>query len=217
MAGITIYLGNKNYSSWSLRAWLVLKRTGAEFAEEVIPLRQPDTRERIMRHSPSGKVPALDHQGTAVWDSLAIAEFLAETYPKAQLWPEDPGQRAAARSISNEMHSGFMDLRRSMPMNMRSSFPGREISPETQNDINRVSAIWRACRLQHGAGGDFLFGEFTIADAMFAPVASRFKTYGIELEETPRAYADALLNLPEIKAWAEAAHNEPWVIPDFEF
>ncbi len=217
MADITLYLGNKNYSSWSLRAWLVLKRTGAEFEEAMIPIRQPDSREQILRYSPSGKVPALHHKGTVVWDSLAIAEFLAETYPKAKLWPKDTHIRAAARAVCCEMHSGFLDLRRSMPMNMRSHFPGREITPETQGDINRITAIWRDCRNKYGGGGDFLFGEFTIADAMFAPVASRFRTYGIELEGTPRAYADAILDLPEIKAWAEAAGNEPWVVPDFEF
>lgn len=217
MADITLYLGNRNYSSWSLRAWLVMKRTGADFAEEVIPLRQPDTRQQILRHSPSGKVPALDYKGTVIWDSLAIAEFLAETYPDAALWPKDPLERAAARAACAEMHSGFMDLRRNMPMNIRSSFPGREITPDTQNDINRITAIWRDCRMKHGQGGDFLFGDFTIADAMFAPVASRFKTYGIEPEETPRAYADTLLNLPEMRAWALAAGDEPWVVPDFEF
>ena len=217
MTDITLYLGNRNYSSWSLRAWLAMKRTGADFAEDVIPLRQPETRQQILRYSPSGKVPALHHKGTVVWDSLAIAEFLAETYPEAKLWPDDPAERAAARAVSNEMHSGFMDLRRNMPMNIRSSFPGREIAPDTQNDINRITAIWRDCRRKHGAGGDFLFGAFTIADAAFVPVASRFKTYGIELEDMPRAYADTLLNLPEMRAWSEAAHNEPWVIPDFEF
>ena len=217
MADITLYLGNKNYSSWSLRAWLVLKRTGAAFDETVIPLRQADTREQILRHSPSGKVPVLDFKGTAVWDSLAIAEFLAEAYPKANLWPKDREARARARAVSAEMHSGFPDLRRSMPMNMRSSFPGREITPETQADINRITAIWRDCRSKAGQSGDFLFGEFTIADAMFAPVASRFKTYGIALEKTPGAYAETLLNLPDMKEWSEAAHQEPWVIPDFEF
>ena len=159
----------------------------------------------------------MDHKGTVVWDSLAIAEFLAETYPDANLWPADPSQRAAARAVCCEMHSGFMDLRRSMPMNMRSQFPGREITPETQGDINRITAIWRDCRKKYGSGGDFLFGAFTIADAFFAPVASRFKTYGIELEETPRAYTDMILALPEVRAWAEAARNEPWVVEDFEF
>ena len=216
MADITLYLANKNYSSWSLRAWLVMKRTGADFAEEVIPIRQAESRQTILRHSPSGKLPALDHQGMLVWDSLAIAEFLAETYPNAQLWPKDAAARAAARAVSAEMHSGFLDLRRTMPMNVRSHFPGREITPETQADINRISAIWRECRKQHG-GGDFLFGAFSIADAFFAPVASRFKTYGIELEESARAYADTLLNLPEMQDWAEAAGNERWIIDDFEF
>ena len=217
MADITIYLGNKNYSSWSLRAWLVLKRTGADFAEEVIPLRQPDSRQQIQRYSPSGKVPALHHEETVVWDSLAIAEFLAETYPQAKLWPKDKEARAMARAACSEMHSGFLDLRRNMPMNLRSHFPGREITPETQADVNRIAAIWRECRKKYGTGGDFLFGGFTIADAFFAPVATRFKTYGIELEETPRSYADMILALPELQNWTEAARNEPWVVEDFEF
>lgn len=217
MADITIYLGNKNYSSWSLRAWLALKRTGAEFEEVVIPLRQTDSREQTLRHSPSGKVPALHHKGTVVWDSLAIGEFLAETYGEAKLWPAAPVKRAAARAMCSEMHSGFLDLRRSMPMNIRSHFPGREITPETQENINRITAIWRECRKKYGSGGDFLFGAFTLADAFFAPVASRFKTYGVELEKTPRAYADTILASPEMQAWTEAARNEPWVVEEFEF
>lgn len=216
MVEISIYLGNKNYSSWSLRAWLALRRTGQEFAEEVIPLREKDSYEHILRYSPSGKVPVLHHKGVVVWDSLAIGEFLAETYPKARLWPRDAAQRAHARAISAEMHSGFPDLRRTMPMNMRSSFPGHEITPETQADINRVTAIWRDCRLRFGGNGDYLFGAFTIADAMFAPVVSRFKTYGISLDDTVRVYAETIWNMPDLQQWYEAARNEPWIIPVFE-
>jgi len=217
MADITIYLGNKNYSSWSLRAWLVLRRTGEAFEELVIPIREKDSREAILRYSPSGRVPALHHKGAVIWESLAIAEFLAETYPKLRLWPRDPAKRAPARSICNEMHAGFMDLRRTMPMNMRSSFPGRDITPEARNDINRVTAIWRDCRMKYGEGGDFLFGDFTIADAMFAPVVSRFKTYGVALEDIPRTYAEAIWSLPDMQVWHEAARNEPWIVPEFEF
>jgi len=216
MADITIYLGNKNYSSWSLRAWLMLRRVGQEFDEVVIPLRENETRETILRYSPSGKVPALHHKGVVIWDSLAIGEFLAETYTKAGLWPRDAEKRAHARSISAEMHAGFPDLRRTMPMNMRSSFPGHEITPEAQADINRITAIWRDCRTHFGADGDFLFGDFTIADAMFAPVVSRLKTYGVALDNGPRSYADAVWNLPDFQKWYEAAHNEPWIVPDFE-
>jgi len=216
MADITIYIGNKNYSSWSMRAWLMLRRTRQDFDEVVIPLREKETQEEMVRYSPSGKVPVLHHKGVVVWDSLAIGEFLDESYPKARLWPRDPAQRAHARSISAEMHSGFPDLRRTMPMNMRSSFPGHEIAPEAHADINRITAIWRDCRLRHGSEGDFLFGAFTIADAMFAPVVSRFKTYGVSLDDTIRNYADAIWNLPELQQWYEAARNEPWFIPAFE-
>jgi glutathione S-transferase len=217
MADITIYLGNKNYSSWSLRAWLMLKRVKQPFDEVVIPLYETDSREAILRHSPSGKVPVLHYKGTVVWDSLAIGEFLAENHTRIRLWPRDPAKRAHARAISAEMHAGFMDLRRSMPMNMRSSFPGREVTPEAHVDINRITAIWRDCRMRFGQDGDFLFGGFTIADAMFAPVVSRFKTYGVALDDTVRAYSDAIWNLPEMQQWYEAARNEPWIIPKFEF
>ena len=216
MADITIYVGNKNYSSWSLRAWLMLRRTRQDFDEVVIPLREKESQEEMVRYSPSGKVPVLHHKGIVVWDSLAIGEFLDETYPKARLWPRDHAQRAHARSISTEMHSGFPDLRRTMPMNMRSSFPGHEIAAEAHADINRITAIWRDCRMRYGSEGDFFFGAFTIADAMFAPVVSRFKTYGVSLDDTIRTYADAIWNLPELQQWYEAARNEPWIIPAFE-
>ena len=217
MPDITIYLGNKNYSSWSLRAWLMLRRTGAAFDEMVIPIRRPDSRETILRYSPSGKVPALVHGDRTVWDSLAIGEYLAETFPEAALWPADAGARATARSVSAEMHSGFLDMRRAMPMNMRSSVPGREISDAMQGDINRIGAIWRDCRMRVADGGPYLFGAFPIADAMFAPVASRFRTYGVELDETPADYADTLLAMPDLQEWLAAVWDEPWVIDDFEF
>ena len=217
MADITLYIGNKNYSSWSLRAWLTMRRLDQEFEEVVIPLREKETHEMIQRFSPSGKVPVLHHRGHVIWDSLAIAEFLAETYPKNRLWPRRSEKRDLARSISAEMHSGFLDLRRTMPMNMRSSFPGREVTAGAQADINRITAIWRDCRMRYGGSGEFLFGDFTIADAMFAPVVSRFRTYGVALDDLPRAYADALWNMPDMKLWYEAARNEPWIIPEFEF
>ena len=216
MADITIYLGNKNYSSWSLRAWLMLRRTEQAFEEVVIPLREKDTREAILRFSPSGKVPVLHHKGTVVWDSLAIGEFLAETYSKVRLWPKNAEKRALARSISAEMHSSFPDLRRTIPMNMRGSYPGHQLTPEAQADINRITAIWRDCRKRFGSDGDFLFGDFTIADAMYAPVVSRFRTYDVALDEHTRAYADAVWNLPDTQLWYEAARNEPWFVPDFE-
>ncbi|MGB8275652.1 MAG: glutathione S-transferase family protein [Alphaproteobacteria bacterium] len=216
MADITLYLANKNYSSWSLRAWLMLRQTGEKFDEVVIPLREPATHEAILRYSPSGRLPALHHGEQQVWDSLAIGEYLAETFPAAALWPEDQGRRALARSISAEMHSGFLEMRRTMPMNMRSSCPGRVVTDPVQADINRITAIWRDCRTRFGADGPYLFGPFTIADAMYAPVVSRFRTYGVALEAAPREYADTIWAFPNLQEWFEAARNEPWIVPDFE-
>jgi glutathione S-transferase len=218
MADLTIYLGNKNYASWSLRAWLALKATGEAFAEEVIPILQPGSKETLLKYSPSGKVPALHHGDIVVWDSLAICGYLAELFPAAGLWPADPAVKAVARSISAEMHSSFQALRAQFPMNIRSSFPGREISPEAQADINRVMAIWRQCRNRYGDGnGDFLFGRFTVADAMYAPVVTRFRTYGFDLEREAEAYCDAIMALPAMQEWAAAAGNEPMVIDQYEF
>lgn len=218
MANLTIYLGNKNYSSWSLRPWLALKQTTVAFDEVVIPLYQPASRETALKYSPSGKVPALRHGDVTVWESLAICEYLAESFPTSDLWPKDPAARALARSVSAEMHAGFADLRRHLPMNIRSSFPGREIAPEVQADINRVMAIWRDCRSRFGDGkGDFLFGHFTIADAMFAPVVTRFRTYRIDLEREAEAYCDTITALPAMQEWAAAAKNEPMIVEAYEF
>jgi glutathione S-transferase len=218
MADLTIYLGNRNYASWSLRAWLALKATGAAFEEVVIPILVPGSKETLLKYAPSGKVPALHHGEIVVWDSLAICGYLGDIFPDAGLWPADPAAKAMARSISAEMHSSFMALRREFPMNIRSSFPGREIGPEVQTDINRVMAIWRQCRNRFGVkNGDFLFGPFTIADAMYAPVVTRFRTYKFDLEREADAYCDAIMALPAMQEWAAAARNEPMVIDQYEF
>jgi glutathione S-transferase len=217
MADITIYLGNKNYSSWSLRPWLALKQTAAAFTEELIPLSEAATRSTILRYSPSGRVPALKHNGLTVWDSLAICEYLAEAFPKTHLWPKDKAARAVARAVSAEMHSGFAALRNHLPMNMRSSFPNRGVTPDVQADINRVTAIWRDCRKRFGEGGPFLFGGFSNADAMYAPVVSRFRTYKVELEAEAQAYTDAVWALPALQEWLTAAKNEPMIIESAEF
>ncbi|HXZ01764.1 MAG TPA: glutathione S-transferase family protein [Stellaceae bacterium] len=217
MADFTIYIGNKNYSSWSLRAWLALKHAGAVFAEEVIALDEANTRANILRHSPSGRVPALRHGDRIIWDSLAIGEYLAEVFPKARLWPSSTEARAAARAVSAEMHAGFAALRGHLPMNVRSSFPDRGVTPEAQADINRITASWRDCRKRFGAEGEFLFGHFTIADAMYAPVVSRFRTYMITLEAETQRYADAVWALPAMQEWAAASRNEPMVIERCEF
>jgi glutathione S-transferase len=218
MPDLTIYLGNKNYSSWSLRPWLVLKHTTVAFNEVVIPLYESTSRATLLKYSPSGRVPVLQHGALTVWDSLAICEYLAEAFPAFELWPKDAAARAVARSVSAEMHSGFEALRRHFPMNVRSSFPDRDVIPEAQADINRVMAVWRDCRARFGEGkGDFLFGRFTIADAMYAPVVSRFRTYKIELEREAEAYCDTIMALPAMQEWIAAARNEPMVVEQFEF
>jgi glutathione S-transferase len=218
MPDLTIYLGNKNYSSWSLRPWLVLKQTTVAFTEVVIPLYQPTSKATLLKYSPSGRVPVLQHGVLTIWDSLAICEYLAEAFPTFELWPKESAARAVARAVSAEMHAGFQALRQHLPMNVRSSFPDRGATPEVQADINRVMAIWRDCRARFGKGrGDFLFGGFTIADAMYAPVASRFRTYRIELEREADAYCDAIMALPAMQEWVAAARNEPMVVEQFEF
>lgn len=217
MAELTLYIGNKNYSSWSLRPWLALKQAGIPFDEIVVPLYRPESKAAILEFSPSGKVPALQCGELLVWDSLAICEYLAEAFREARLWPGDPAARAAARAASAEMHSGFQALRAQLPMNVRAHLPGRPLSPEAAAEIARVAALWRDCRSRFAkGGGDFLFGAFTIADAMYAPVASRFRTYAVALPPDAQAYRDALLGLPAMQEWAAAARAEPWTVPAFE-
>lgn len=217
MAEFTIYIGNKNYSSWSLRGWLMLKQSGASFDEVLIPLDESGTRTELLRHSPSGRVPALHHGGFVVWETLGIGEYLADLFPEARLWPVDREARAVARAASAEMHAGFAALRAHLPMNMRSSFPNRGVTPEAQADINRITALWRDCRRRFGGGGDFLFGHLTIADAMYAPVVSRFRTYKVALEPEAQAYGDAVWALPALQEWLAAAKNEPMIIESCEF
>jgi len=212
MSGLKIVLGNKNYSSWSLRGWLPLARAGVEFEEVVIPLDLPETRPRILEHSPSGKVPALIDAGTTVWESLAIAEHVAARFPEAGLWPDDAAARAVARAVSCEMHAGFVPLREHMPMDVRNRYPGQGRTPEVGRDIARVQEIWSECRERYGAGGEFLFGRFTVADAMYAPVVTRFVTYSVDLAPVNEAYRDAVWSLPEMQRWRAAAEEEPWVI-----
>jgi glutathione S-transferase len=218
MADLTIYLGNKNYSSWSLRPWLVLKHATVTFDEVVIPLYQSGSRETILKYSPSGRVPALRHGDVTVWESLAICEYLAESFPNFELWPQDQAARALARAVSAEMHAGFHALRQHLPMNIRSSFPGRGVTPEVQADINRIMAIWRDCRTRFGEGnGDFLFGQFTIADAMFAPVVTRFRTYKTDLEREAESYCETIMAMPAMQEWIAGAKNEPMIVEAYEF
>ena len=173
MTEFTLILGNKAYSSWSLRGWLLMKRSGARFEERVIPLFRPGFKAEILAHSPSGRVPALEAGDLTIWDSLAIAEYLHERYPEAALWPENPEARAVARAVTAEMHAGFAALRTHMPMDLRGRHPGLGRGPGVAEDIARIVAIWRDCRTRFGQGGDFLFDGFTLADAAFAPVVTR--------------------------------------------
>lgn len=206
-SSLVLYVGNKNLSSWSLRPYLALAHTGVPFEEVVIRLDRPDTHERILAVSPSGRVPALRDGAVHVWDSLAICEHVAERFPDAKLWPADLATRSHARSISAEMHSGFADLRREMPMDIVARTP-REPSPAVARDVERILAIWSDCRDRHAERGPFLFGAFTIADAMFAPVVTRFETYGVQVGPEARAYMDAIIALPAMQRWAADAAEE---------
>ena len=207
-----LILGNKTFSSWSLRGWLAVRQSGIAFEEVVIPLRKPETRSEILKHSPAGKVPTLILEGETVWDSLAIAETLAERCPDRGLWPADPRARRLARCVTAEMHAGFAKLRDALPMDLSQQFPDHPISPEVQADIDRIQAIWRDCRAGHGAGGDFLFGGFCIADAFYAPVVTRFATYDVPLDAVCAAYCTAVMESPWMKEWSAAAAEETEVI-----
>jgi glutathione S-transferase len=209
----TLVIGDKNISSWSLRPWIALKAGVIPFAEERVRLRQPDSKAEILRLSPSGKVPALKTENGIVWDSLAILEYLAEHHPSCGLWPKDAEARAAARSISAEMHSGFATVRNDMSMDLLARLPTPPMSPALEADIRRIVSIWMETRSRYGKSGPFLFGTFTNADAMFAPVATRFRTYGVDLAKfgdngTAQAYADAILAMPEMAEWTEGAIEE---------
>jgi len=214
MSRRVLVVGNKNYSSWSLRPWLAMKVLGLEFDEQRVSLYVPGAKERLLGYSPAGKVPILIDGARQVWDSLAILEYLAESHPS--LWPAAPAARAFARSISAEMHSGFVALRQHMSMNIRKRHPGKGRTPESLADVARIVAMWGDCRGRFGAHGPFLFGGFTAADAMYAPVVLRFRTYQVELPPACRAYADAVLALPALGEWIDAAERETESLPQFE-
>jgi len=203
-----LVVGNKNYSSWSLRPWLAMKVLGIPFRELRVPLYGPASKAEILKHSPAGKVPILADGETHVWDSLAILEYLAEQHPG--VWPADAKLRARARSVSAEMHSGFPNLRQHMSMNIRRRHPGKGRTPESLADVRRIVEIWSECR------GPFLFGPFCGADAMYAPVVLRFRTYEVELPPACRAYADAVLALPALQEWIRDAEREAESLPQFD-
>lgn len=216
MNDLTLVIGNKNYSSWSLRPWLVLRQAGIPFAEVRIPLYRPDSAAALARWTPSGLVPLLQDGDLKVWDSLAICEYLAERFPEQRLWPREPAARAVARSVSAQMHAGFSALRQAMPMNLRGHYPGRGRTPECLKEIEQVLALWGDCRARFGGGGEFLFGHFTIADAMYAPVVLRFQSYQVPLEGVARAYAEAVLALPTLREWVADGRREQEHIEKFD-
>ena len=204
---LKLVIGDHNYSSWSLRPWLTLKQVGLPFEEISVRLRQATTKTDILKYSPSAKVPCLIDGETLVWESLAICEYLAEIAPT--LWPSERKARAEARAIASEMHAGFPSLRQEMPLDVRTSLPRPQLSPEAKADVARVIAIWEDCRRRYGLKGPFLFGHFTNADAMYAPVVFRFQTYCIELPEASRRWSDTMLALPAMQEWHQAAAAEP--------
>ncbi len=211
MAQLTLVIGNKNYSSWSLRAWILMKHLGVEFEELVVPLDLPDSRDELDRHGPSGRVPVLHAGRLCVWDSLAICEYIAELTGKG--WPQPPEARAVARSVCAEMHSGFANLRALWPMNARARRRRTALTAALESDIERVDEIWNDCRHRFGAGGPWLFGaEYTIADAMYAPIVLRFNTYGARVSDTARWYMAAVLEDLALQEWLQAARSEPWII-----
>jgi glutathione S-transferase len=214
MAPLTLVIGNKNYSSWSLRPWLLLKHLEVPFEEVLVVLDTPSTREDIEKFSPSGRVPALRHGELTIWDSLAICEYVAELTGKG--WPRAPDARAVARAVSAEMHSGFTHLRSLWPMNARARNRRTAMTAALEADIGRVDEIWNDCRARFGATGPWLFGEYSIADAMYAPVVLRFNTYGASISPTARWYMASVLEDAALQEWLQAAKQESWTNPASE-
>jgi glutathione S-transferase len=217
---LTLIIGNKNYSSWSMRPWIAMKVAGIPFEEVVISLDAPDFKARVGAVSGTGKVPVLSDGNVNIWESLAILEYLAEKFPAVRLWPEDAPARAHARSVANEMHGGFLPLRQLLPMNMWRPVIKRELTPDAAANVKRLEAMWADCRARFAqkaeTGGAFLFGRFGAADAMYAPVVARFHTYGVDVGAGTRAYMDAMMALPAWREWHAAAVKEPWVLAEDE-
>ena len=212
-AGLTLVIGNKNYSSWSMRPWVAMVAFGIPFQEVRVLLDRDDTANRICSYSASGRVPVLlAGEEMTIWDSLAICEYLAEQFPELHLWPQDVAARAIARSVCAEMHAGFSDLRNSMSVNIRGSYPGKGRTPGTQADIGRISEIWEECLSRFGHH-QFLFGEFSIADAYYAPVVMRFRTYGVTLAPALDAYCQRVLAHPAVARWVSEALAETETAP----
>ncbi|MCI5076647.1 glutathione S-transferase [Oricola sp.] len=215
MSRAILTISSKNYSSWSLRGWLLCRMAGLDFEEAMADLDSPEMRQELLLLSPSVLVPRLTNEGVTVWDTLAIAEYLAEIRPKAGLWPNDMAARAHCRAFCGEMHSGFANLRSALPMNIKARHKSFKIFSGARPDVERIKAIWRECLDTYG--GPFLFGETpTVADAMYAPVCTRFRTYAVELEPQLAAYCDHVFDWPLMKAWEEGALAEPDEIIELE-
>ena len=218
MNDVTLVMGNKNYSPWSLTTWLTAKTAGISFDEIIIPLRSVNTRQEILRYWYNGKVPILKHGDVTVWESLSICEYIAEMSPNNNIWPSNSRHRAIARSLSSEVHAGFNLLRDQMPMNIRGKFSAELKTPGVQEEINRITAIWRRCRERFGEElqGPFLFGSFSILDAFFAPLVTQFKTYTVDVDDVENEYIDAVLSLSWMEVWTKAAYDEPMIIDELE-
>lgn len=216
MNDLHLIIGNKNYSSWSMRPWLAMKGSGLSFRETLILLDEPDFAPRVLEHGPAGKVPILRHGNITVWESLAIIEYVAETFPEAGIWPASKKARAVARAVSSEMHSGFSALRRACPMNLRRPRKAVPMPDDARADVKAIQESWRRCRNEFGAEGPFLFGKFSGADAMYAPVVTRFDTYDITVDDDTRDYMNAVRGLPAFQAWEKAGLEEPWRVPSDE-
>ena len=208
-----LYLGNRNYSSWSLRASLFLRQSGLDIPEIVIPLNTEAGRERLHHVSPSHRVPVLHHGDSVIWDSLAILAWLIEHAPASGLLPTEPQARDMAWSVIAEMHSGFLELRSALPMDLRNIHRDWEVPAQVREDISRIESIWVRCRNRFGGRGEYLFGSWCAADAMYAPVVSRFRTYGVQLEDSAAQYAESVWRLPDMQNLLALAQDEPWTIP----
>ncbi len=214
---MTLAIGNKNYSSWSMRPWVALRGAGIPFEEVFIPLYTgPADKARILAFTKSGKVPVLVDGDITVWDSLAIIEYVAEKHPEAGLWPQDRARRAHARAISAEMHSGFMPLRNECGMNLHRPVAAKPLSADALQNVARIDEIWTDCRARYGADGPFLFGAFGAADAMFAPVVHRFRSYAVDVGPVARTYMETMQAFPAFREWTDAGLAETLVIPRFE-